>query len=149
MTQYENKRGFVMKYILAIFVTLFLAACSTNTDNQVNENVEAENTETIVVEKDSNLIDFETVNENFWISYGGSESEDEKMLYTEPISYDSNKNYSMNIDGYISYYKDDEFLETILHIEDKPQQIDTIVGANNIVLSFKKSFDNAELIEVD
>lgn len=137
-----------MKSLVAVLMTLLLAGCSSGTEeSQVGQTDVTETEENDVEDNNSNLIDFDSVTEDFWIQYNGGESKDEKMMYTDKISYNSSNEYELNIDGYVSYYNGDEFLETILHIEDKPQTIKTNTDANNIVISFKKSFKDASLIQ--
>ena len=99
---------------------------------------------------DGNLIDTKSVTEGSWISYDGNVVENEEMMTSKSIDYDSANNYEINRSSYVSYYNGDEFLETIQYSEDPPMTLETVEEADSVVISFNKyNQDTIELKEVE
>src|SRR5699024_11486335 len=85
---------------------------------------------------DDNLIDMGSLTEGSWMGYNGEAVENEEMMTTESIDYDPSKTYEINRSSYVSYFKGEEFIETIQYSDDPPMTLDTIEEADNIVVSF-------------
>lgn|SRR5699024_9375173 len=116
---------------------LILVGCSSNTtpgdEGKASENNEGN-------EENLNLIDNNEVTEGSWISSAGTEREDEDMVYTTKIDYDPNESYHLSHGSYISYYKGEEFIKTVLHEGENPIEIKKVEQADTIVVSFRTAF---------
>lgn len=136
----------MFKYLTVIFLCLLISmGCSSNT--ATDDEIETSETD-MKTEGKQNLIDPKNVTEGSWISSAGIEREDEDMLYTAKIDYDYNKNYHLSHGSYVSYYKGEEFIETVLHEEGNPIDVEKFEEADNIVVSFRTAFiDSFELYE--
>lgn len=97
---------------------------------------------------ENNLINFDTIEEGTWIYYDGEFIQGDQMMLTESIKYNPESEYILNSGAYVSYFNDDEFIQTTLYSEGFPLNIDTVEDANNIRLSFNRAFsDRIELEE--
>ena len=117
-------------FLLTLFLTLALVTACSNSNG--------------------NLIDTGSLTEGSWITYDGETVEKEEMRTTEPIEYDTSKDYEINRSSYVSYYNGDEFIETIQYSEDPPMTLDTVEEADSIVLSFNQyNEDTISLTEAE
>lgn len=129
------------RFILLISTLFLLAACGNNqeeatsaeSESSDNSNEETNNTE-------GNLINPEEVVEGKWIGQSGAISNGDDMVLTKPISYDSSKTYIMNKTSYVTYFKDDEVIKSLLYSEGAPEiTLESVEGANNIRISVQKN----------
>lgn len=95
---------------------------------------------------EGNLIDTGSLTEGSWMGYDGEAVENEEMITTESIKYDSSKTYEINRSSYISYYSGEEFIETIQYGDEPPMTLDTVEEADSIVISFNQY--NEDTIEL-
>lgn len=121
------------KILIFIFFTFIaMSGCSSNTDNSNQASVD--NTQ----EEDSNLIKETELNEGQWINTKGEFKNNPEMVNTSPIDYNSNNQYLINKTSYISYFKGEEFIKTILYDYENefPLAIENMGEADNIIVSF-------------
>lgn len=120
---------------LMIFTTIVLFGC--NSDNEsvtVSESVETKNV---------NLIDDENLIEGEWIDGAGDVKSNSKMYRTEKIEFNSEEDYILSRNAYVSSYKDDEFIETVRFqggFADFPFDLEIGEDANQIVVSFSQKW---------
>src|SRR5699024_10843177 len=125
----DNYMKTKLSFLTVLFTFALLTACSNS---------------------DGYLIDTGSVTEDIWISYGGNVVENEEMMTSNSIDYDTVNNYEINRSSYVSYYNCDEFLETIQYSEDPPMTLETVEEADSVVISFNKyNQDTIELKEVE
>ena len=121
----------LVKLCILIVLIIVLSAC--NITNNSNENL---------------INKVNTVNDR-WINYKGISENEKSMVQTQFIPYDSNNNYEVSHDTYISYFNGGDFLKTELY-EDTPNIIDTVKEADGIILSFnKENKSGMQLVEVE
>lgn len=116
-------------FIVTVLSVLVLTACNSEY-NQSSDN----------------LIDTGSATEGSWVGYNGENVEDEEMLTSELIPYDSNENFEINRSSYVSYFNGDEFIETKLYSDDMPATIETVEDADGIKVSFNQY--NKDAIEL-
>jgi len=116
-------------FLMSLASIILLTACSNN-DNGDSDN----------------LIDTGSAIEGSWVGYNGENVEDEEMLTSELIPYDSNKNYEINRSSYVSYFNGDEFIETKLYSDEMPATIETVEDADGIKVSINQY--NKDAIEL-
>src|SRR5699024_1191031 len=107
-------------FLMAFTVIILLSACNNNNSES------------------DNLIDLNNATEGSWVGYNGENVEDEEMLTSELIPYDSNENFEINRSSYVSYFNGDEFIETKLYSDDMPATIETVEDADGIKVSFNQ-----------
>jgi len=88
---------------------------------------------------DGGLIDLRTT-ETGLIDFEGHISENSEYLITQSIPYDPDTVYELKEGAYISYYNEDEFIKTVL--QNETGEIEQVEGADNIRMSFHKSFED-------
>lgn len=76
--------------------------------------------------------------ETGWINFSGELGGNSDYLTTESIKYNPEKEYQLSEGAYISYYEGNEFIKTIQ--EEFPTNIEQVNRADNIKISFHKSF---------
>jgi len=89
-------------------------------------------------ENTQNLFDKNSLEEGVWINYEGGLSEEDDMVITESIPYDSDNEYILTMGAYVSYYNGDEFIKTSLVTESTAEAIESVDEADNIRLSFNR-----------
>ena len=82
------------------------------------------------------LIDTGAATSGSWMGYKGEAVENDEMMTSESIKYDPSKTYEINRSSYVSYYKGDEFIETIKYSDEPPMTLETVEEADSIVVSF-------------
>jgi len=132
---------------LLVFGTtlLVLSACSGEDGNNEEETDDNNNLseETSETKETSNVTNGESVlnlndSEAGWVNFNGEHAGSIDYRVSPKIEYDSSETYVLNIDAYISYFNDDEFIETKLTSKGPIESID---NADNIRVSYHKSFE--------
>ena len=82
------------------------------------------------------LIDTGAATSGSWMGYKGEAVENDEMMTSESIKYDSSKTYEINRSSYVSYYNGEEFIETIQYSGEPPMTLETVEDADSIVVSF-------------
>ena len=100
--------------------------------NETEESVESE-------VEDGGLID-KSKTESGWINFAGEHGGNPDYMTTDTIEYDSSKQYKLSQGAYIAYYNGEEFIETYQMEHGGP--IQQVEGADNIRISYHKSFNN-------
>lgn len=138
-----------LKFLMVSAGLLLLTACGNDEpEDQTEETAEETTEETTETpeNQEGNLIDFDTLDEGYWVDYDGTEASNSQMLTTQMISYNPENEYTITRGAYVSYYNDEEFISTVNTPDDSV--IDTVDEANNIKLSFNEAFlDQMELTE--
>lgn len=116
-------KNYKMRILLTIPVLFFLAACGGDGE-------------------DSLLNDAE-IAEGYYINYNGGESENAEMLTSDFIEYDAETDYSLTRPAYISYYNDDEFIQTNLYVDNMPVLIESVPEATHVRVSFNENNEDA------
>lgn len=120
-------------YILILFILLFVISVNLMKGN---------------VSTNDNLVNKVNAVENQWIGYNGEVEFDNKMMNSQFIPYNSEENYKVNNDAYISYYEGEDFITTELY--DAESELETVEEADGIILSFnKENKDGIKLINND
>lgn len=119
-----------------ISLIIVLSACSgEDNDNSIEES--------------KNLINLDMITEGTWIDGKGNKRMNTEMYMTENIAFNTNENYSLSRNAYVSFYEDDQFLKTVRYqggFSDFPFKLENIENSNNIVISFNKTWlDEIEL----
>lgn len=104
-------------------------------DNNESEN----NVDNDESNNDSGLLDLSNT-ETGWINFEGEMGGNIEYQATQPIEYDSNKDYELNSGAYIAYFNGEEFIQTV---NQSPGVIESVESADNIRLSFHESFSNS------
>lgn len=126
-----------MIVLFGIFSVLLLSACSEKMNVTETDNSNA--SEKIANDKTSkNLIDPNTLIDGQWIDFNGVEKASDKYVSTESIDYNPGNEYSINNGVYVSYFNDEEFIETIRFNEEG--KLNQVEDSNNIKLSFHEQF---------
>lgn len=112
----------VFKLSFLSVVILFLSACN------ISDNVNSSN---------ENLINKVNTIDDHWINYKGISENEKSMIQSQFISYDSNNNYEVSHDTYVSYFNGEHFIKTELY-EDTPDTINVVKEADGFILSFNK-----------
>lgn len=95
-----------------------------------------------------NLINKVNAVENQWIDYSGTVETDNNMMKSQFIPYNSNEDYIVNNDVYVTYYKGEDFITTELH--DAETELENVADADGVILSFNKGNKNGmKLINKD
>lgn len=124
-------KNYLKTFIFTALSIILLAACSPNDSDNVD-----------------NLIDINNVTEGVWTGYDGDDVEDEEMITTELIPYDSETDYEINRSSYVSYFNGDEFIKNKLYDENMPLTLETVGEADAIKISFNQYNKNTiELVE--
>ncbi|WP_017548115.1 hypothetical protein [Salinicoccus carnicancri] len=89
--------------------------------------------------EDGGLIDKEST-EPGWINFGGEHGGNPEYLTTNTIEYDPSKQYELSQGAYVAYYSGEEFIETSQM--EHGGEIQTVENADNIRISYHKSFNN-------
>src|SRR5699024_1128496 len=117
----KRKWGTAMKKTLSLMSLLLgimhLSTCSSGS----GENV---------------LIDMDSAAGGSWMGYEREAVENHEMITSDTIDYNPSKTYEINRSSYVSYFKGEEFIETIQYSDDPPMTLDTVEEADNIVVSF-------------
>src|SRR5690625_3587021 len=111
----------------------------TSQENEANtESGSGEDTAENTVE-DGGLINKETT-EPGWINFAGELGGNPEYLTTDTIEYDPSKQYELSQGAYVAYYNGEEFIETSQM--EHGGEIQTLENADNIRISYHKSFNN-------
>ncbi|CAD2074710.1 hypothetical protein GCM10007275_06500 [Jeotgalicoccus coquinae] len=122
-----------IKFIIILSVLLIMASCNPVTNKK---------------DDSQNLLNKVNAVENQWIDYNGTIESDNSMMKSQFIPYNSNQDYIVNNDAYVSYYKGEDFITTELHEADT--KLNSVEEANGIILSFNKENKNGiKLINKD
>ena len=87
---------------------------------------------------DDNLMDMGSLTEGSWMGYNGEAVENEEMMTTDFIDYDSSNTYEINRSSHVSYFKGEDFIETIQYSGEPPMTLDTVDEADRIMVSFNQ-----------
>lgn len=113
---------------------LFLTACDSVSTSRATSN---------------NLINKVNLVEDRWVNYKGISENNKAMMQSQFIPYNSEKDYEVSRDAYVSYFNGEEFIKTELY-EGTPDTIRIVEKADGIILSFNKSNRNGmQLIEIE
>lgn len=112
-----------MRILLTIPVLFVLAACGGNDDGSLLNDAEIE--------------------EGYYINYNGEESENAEMRTSDFIEYDDGSDYSLTRPAYISYYNEDEFIQTNLYVDNMPVLIESVPEATHVRVSFNQNNEDA------
>ena len=92
-----------------------------------------------------NLLEFEGT-ETGWINFDGEISDNNEYRITTAIEYEPEKDYTLTIGSYISYYSGEEFIKTVQH--NPEESVEQVEEADNIKVSYHYTFeDRIELIK--
>lgn len=95
-----------------------------------------------------NLLNKVNAVENQWINYDGTVEQDNNMIQSQFVPYNSNESYKVNNDTYVSYYKGEDFITTELHGAESELAI--VEEADGVILSFNKENKNGiKLVTTD
>src|SRR5699024_1688680 len=83
------------------------------------------------------------IEEGYYINYNGGESENEEMRTSDFIEYDAESDYSLTRPAYISYYNEDEFIQTNLYVDNMPVLIESVPEATQVRVSFNQNNEDA------
>lgn len=108
-----------------------------------SENEDLNDEDTQETKNDNGLLDLSNT-ESGWINFEGMLGGSSDYQTTEPIEYDSSKDYELTIGAYIVYYNGDEYIQTVQESEGTIEQVEE---ADNIRVSYHKSF--SESISLD
>src|SRR5699024_5215964 len=115
-------------------------ASDTEETSQENEaNTESSKGEESAEVEDGGLIDKEST-EQRWINFAGEHGGNAEYLTTDTIEYDPSKQYELSQGAYVAYYSGEEFIETSQM--EHGGEIQTVENADNIRISYHKSFNN-------
>ena len=112
-----------MRILFAVPILFILAACSGNDENSLLNDTEIE--------------------EGYYINYNGGESENEEMRTSDFIEYDAESDYSLTRPAYISYYNEEEFIQTNLYVDNMPVLIEAVPEATQVRVSFNQNNEDA------
>lgn len=95
-----------------------------------------------------NLINKVNAVENQWINYDGTVEQDNNMMKSQFVPYNSNETYKVNNDTYVSYYKGENFIKTDL--QDAETELESVEESDGVILSFnKKNKNGIKLVTTD
>lgn len=134
------------KLFIITALSLSLVACGNEETVPAESNqISDQSTESKNHNMRESFIDNTT--ENHWISYDGSSPVHEEFSYTDRISYNPEKTYTINSFGYISYFNGEDFITTKKITKPYPKEIETVKDADNIKISFQTAkAENIELL---
>ena len=112
-----------MRILFTVLILFILAACGGN-------------------DEDSLLSDSE-IEEGYYINYNGGESENEEMRTSDFIEYDAESDYSLTRPAYVSYYNEEEFIQTNLYVDNMPVLIESVPEATHVRVSFNQNNEEA------
>lgn len=110
--------------LLVLFISLILTYLNNDNNHTFNEN----------------LLNKVNAVDNEWINYNGTVEPDNTMMNSQFIPYNSNEDYIVNNDAYVSYYKGEKFITTKLH--DAESKLKSVEKADGVILSFNKENKN-------
>ena len=138
---------------------MVLSACNGESSEETEENADAKTEETAEssgtsegsseTNKTEEFAESEVENgglidksktEAGWINFAGEHGGNPDYMTTDTIEYDSSKQYELSQGAYIAYYSGKEFIETSQMEHGGP--IQQVEGADNIRISYHKSFNN-------
>lgn len=108
-----------IRILFAVPILFILAACGGNGQDSLLNDTEIE--------------------EGYYINYNGGESENEEMRTSDFIEYDAESDYSLTRPAYVSYYNEDEFIQTNLYVDDMPVLIESVSEATHVRVSFNQN----------
>src|SRR5699024_9010363 len=73
----------------------------------------------------------------------GGESENEEMRTSDFIEYDAESDYSLTRPAYVSYYNEEEFIQTNLYVDNMPVLIESVPEATHVRVSFNQNNEEA------
>lgn len=123
---------------------LFIAACSNSDTVGSSGNSEEENEINHTISNESLL---ESGSQGIWVDYDGVEKVNDKYTTTDFIDISDLAQTQLNVPAYVSYFNENEFLETKKYLENVPVEIDNVDKASKIKLSLEtKHFQEKEAI---
>lgn len=114
------KNNFKMYTLIGII--LVLSACSSSASSEPTND---------------NLINKVNAVNDRWVNYEGISQHNNKMIQSQFVPYNSDKDYEVNYPAYVTYYNSDQFIKTELY-QNTPNTIEKVKEANGIVVSFNK-----------
>lgn len=143
------------KSLLLLLTASLLASCNgdSSDDSSNNEQNNSESNLDYSSENENsskeNLIDKSSLTKGVWIGASGSENNNDNMLLTETIKYDSSNQYQLIGNAYVAFYNDNNFIETVRYqgsSEDFPYEVETVENANNIRISYFEKWEDDILL---
>lgn len=113
---------YLMRVLFTLPIMFMLAACGND---------------------DGSLLNDAEIEAGYYINYNGGESENEEMRTSDYIEYDSESDYSLTRPAYISYYNEDEFIQTNLYVDNMPVLIESVPEATHVRVSFNQNNEDA------
>ncbi|SDL38290.1 hypothetical protein [Lacicoccus qingdaonensis] len=117
--------NFSLRILFTIPILFVLAACSNDEGGE-----------------DSLLNDAE-IEEGYYINYNGGKSDNEEMRTSDFMEYDAGTDYSLTRPAYVSYYNEEEFIQTNLYVDNMPVLIEEVPEATHVKLSFNQNNEDA------
>ena len=108
-----------IRILFAVPILFILAACGGNGQDSLLNDTEIE--------------------EGYYINYNGGGSENEEMRTSDFIEYDAESDYSLTRPAYVSYYNEDEFIQTNLYVDNMPVLIESVSEATHVRVSFNQN----------
>lgn len=127
----------------SLLATFLLSGCGA-----VGQQNQSESASSEISEENILLIDRSDVIEDQWIDTKGEIQKNSEMVSVGPVGYMSDEKHFINKTAYISYFKEDKFLKTVLYDykNDFPIEIESVPEANEVYISFnKKNSDTIQL----
>ena len=111
-----------MRVLLTLPLLFILTACGNGEDSLLND---------------------AKIEEGYYINYNGGESENEEMYTSDFIEYDAETDYSLTRPAYISYYNEEDFIQTNLYVDNMPVLIEAVPEATHVKVSFNQNNEDA------
>ena len=79
-----------------------------------------------------------TFKEGYWINYKGEDDPRDHMVRSDYIDYDPEKDYTVTVASYVSYYYGEEFIKTNSYGHGGPKVIEKVPEADRVIISVEK-----------
>lgn len=112
-----------MRILFTVPLLFILAACGGNDEDS--------------------LLNDAGIEEGYYINYNGGESENRDMRTSDFIEYDSGTDYSLTWPAYLSYYNEEDFIQTNLYVDSMPVLIEAVPDATHVRLSYNQNNEDA------
>jgi len=76
--------------------------------------------------------------EGYWINYKGEDDSRNHMMRSDYINYNPDKEYTVTVASYVSYYYGEEFIKTNSYGHGGPKVIEKVPEADRVVISVEK-----------
>src|SRR5699024_1217146 len=103
-------------------------------DNAEDDGSAEENEE----EPPEDLLGGATFKEGYWINYKGEDDPRDHMVRSDYIDYDPEKDYTVTVASYVSYYYGEEFIKTNSYGHGGPKVIEKVPEADRVIISVEK-----------